>query len=184
MLVAGASATLVGLGDALLHRFNVGMGDSIRSDPIRIVEAVITGVAFLGAGTIFRRREGKNVEGPTTAASLLLSAAIGMSVALRQFILAGGITALTLLVLRGLTFESGIRIDGQLNEEACGLGAKSEKMNGRERGDFEVPAPARDFLAKPAVSSRRSRQRSRARRPRDSNAGRGSDHRDASCNPA
>lgn len=104
MLVAGAAALLVGLGDALLHRFNLGTGGNINSDPIRIVEAVITGVAFLGAGTIFRRSEGRSVEGLTTAASLLLSAAIGMSVALRQFILAVGITVLTLVVLRGLLF--------------------------------------------------------------------------------
>jgi putative Mg2+ transporter-C (MgtC) family protein len=104
MLVAGAAALLVGLGDALLLRFHAGADDSIRADPIRIVEAIITGISFLGAGTIFRRGAGRSVEGLTTAASLLLSGAIGISVALRQFILAGGITALALIVLRGLTF--------------------------------------------------------------------------------
>jgi putative Mg2+ transporter-C (MgtC) family protein len=104
MLVAGAAALLIGLGDALLYRFNVTTDANIQSDPIRIVEAIITGISFLGAGTIFRRTEGKSVEGLTTAASLLLSGAIGVAVALRQFILAVGITALALIVLRGLTF--------------------------------------------------------------------------------
>jgi len=107
MLVAGAAALLVGLGDALLHKYGGGGVDgTIRSDPIRIVEAIITGISFLGAGTIFRRGESRAVEGLTTAASLLLCSAIGIAVALRQFIIAGGITALTLLVLWGLkSFE-------------------------------------------------------------------------------
>jgi putative Mg2+ transporter-C (MgtC) family protein len=105
MLVAGASALLVGLGDAMLHRYGGGGADGpIRSDPIRIVEAIITGISFLGAGTIFRRDSRRGVEGLTTAASLLLCGAIGIAVALRQFILAGGITALALIVLWGLKF--------------------------------------------------------------------------------
>jgi len=102
MLVAGAAALLVGLGDSLLERF--GGSEFVRSDPIRIVEAIITGISFLGAGTIFRRSRDEQVEGLTTAAAILLSAAIGISVALHQFTLAVGVTALSLLVLYGLTF--------------------------------------------------------------------------------
>jgi putative Mg2+ transporter-C (MgtC) family protein len=105
MLVAGAAALLVGLGDALLQRFNVPAGEGMRSDPIRIVEAIITGISFLGAGTIFRRSaQQEHVEGLTTAASILLCSAIGISVALRQFVLAVGVTVLALIVLRGLKF--------------------------------------------------------------------------------
>lgn len=102
MLVAGAAALLVGLGDSLLIRF--GGNEFVRSDPIRIVEAIITGISFLGAGTIFRRSRGEQVEGLTTAASILLCAAIGISVALQRFTLAFGVTLLSLLVLRGLTY--------------------------------------------------------------------------------
>jgi putative Mg2+ transporter-C (MgtC) family protein len=40
----------------------------IRFDPVRIVEAIMTGVSFLGAGTIFRRGQNDYVEGLTTAA--------------------------------------------------------------------------------------------------------------------
>ncbi|HEX8494598.1 MAG TPA: MgtC/SapB family protein [Pyrinomonadaceae bacterium] len=104
MLVAGAAALLVGLGDALLHRFNIGANEYLRSDPIRIVEAIVTGISFLGAGTIFRRERGEQVEGLTTAASILLCSAIGIAVALRQFVLAAGTTVLALLTLRGLKF--------------------------------------------------------------------------------
>lgn len=102
MLVAGAAALFVGLADPLLSAFSVDVhGENLRSDPIRIVEAIVTGVAFLGAGTIFRRREGV-VEGLTTAASLLMASAVGAAMALQQLLMAGGVTLLTLLVLRGL----------------------------------------------------------------------------------
>ena len=103
MLVAGAAALLVGLGDAMLRRFAMDSSMHATSDPIRIVEAIVTGISFLGAGTIFRRDRTEQVEGLTTAASILLCAAVGISVALRQFVLAVGVTLLALFVLRGLT---------------------------------------------------------------------------------
>jgi putative Mg2+ transporter-C (MgtC) family protein len=103
MMVAGAAALLVGLSDALLASFDAETARGvIQSDPIRIVEAIITGVSFLGAGTIFRRGSSDHVEGLTTAASLLMSAAVGISVALDQVPLAVGVTALSIMVLWGL----------------------------------------------------------------------------------
>jgi putative Mg2+ transporter-C (MgtC) family protein len=54
MLVAGASALLVGLADAMLLRYIVEGRANITADPIRITEAIVTGISFLGAGTIFR----------------------------------------------------------------------------------------------------------------------------------
>ncbi|MFQ5593607.1 MAG: hypothetical protein ACE5HA_05620 [Anaerolineae bacterium] len=55
MLVAGAAAFLVALSAIAVNHFNGAMGSElVRSDPIRIIEAVITGVSFLGAGTIIR----------------------------------------------------------------------------------------------------------------------------------
>ena len=100
MLISGSATLFVGLAEQLVTRFDSGpYGDPIRTDPIRILEAVVTGVAFLGAGTIFRR-EGGDVEGLTTASSILFAAAVGVAVALDQMILAVGVTALTLVVLR------------------------------------------------------------------------------------
>jgi putative Mg2+ transporter-C (MgtC) family protein len=105
MLVAGAAALLVGLSDALVQRFNTGAyTDLIRSDPVRVIQAIIAGINFLGAGTIFRHPKKQHVEGLTTAASLLFSGAIGICVALRQFVLAVAVTLLTLTVLRGVEF--------------------------------------------------------------------------------
>ncbi|MFN2291453.1 MAG: MgtC/SapB family protein [Anaerolineae bacterium] len=103
MLVAGAAALLVALSDVAVQRFSVDLGGGlVRSDPIRIIEAVITGISFLGAGTILRHRGSDHVEGLTTAASLLFVAALGVSVALSQVLLAIGATALVLVTLRGV----------------------------------------------------------------------------------
>jgi putative Mg2+ transporter-C (MgtC) family protein len=72
----------------------------LRADPIRVVEAIVTGVGFIGAGTIFRHRHDDSIEGLTTAASMLLVAAIGVAVAMRQLLLAAIVTVLTLVLLR------------------------------------------------------------------------------------
>jgi putative Mg2+ transporter-C (MgtC) family protein len=104
MLVAAAAALFVGLSDILVDRFAVStVPDILRVDPIRIVEAVVTGVSFLGAGTIFRHGQHDMVGGLTTAASMLLVAAVGVAVALNQLVLAAGVTLLTLIVLRVMT---------------------------------------------------------------------------------
>lgn len=67
MLVAGAAALSVNLGDVIIQHYGSNVGsDLVRSDPIRIVQAVITGVTFLGAGTIIRSRANRRVEGLTT----------------------------------------------------------------------------------------------------------------------
>lgn len=100
MLVAGAAALLVGVGQMVLNdpRYG-GAGERIRVDPLRLVEAVIAGVAFIGAGTIFATRSGQAVAGITTAASLLMVAVIGVAAGFRYHVLALLATVLTLLVL-------------------------------------------------------------------------------------
>lgn len=102
MLVAGAAALLVGLRDVMIYTPKEGAAINVTSDPLRIVEAIITGVSFIGAGTIFRRSRSEQVQGLTTAASILLSSSVGICVALGQKILAVGVTLLALIILRGL----------------------------------------------------------------------------------
>jgi putative Mg2+ transporter-C (MgtC) family protein len=103
MLVAGAAALLVSLGDTVVNHVRLELGGQVvQSDPVRIMEAVITGVSFLGAGTIIRSRARHQVEGLTTAASLLLAAAVGICVALEQIVVGLGVTVLVLITLRGL----------------------------------------------------------------------------------
>ena len=72
----------------------------IQADPVRIMEAVIAGIAFLGAGTVFRDPDKPRMRGLTTAASLLAIAPIGVAVALERYVLAIGSTAIVLFTLR------------------------------------------------------------------------------------
>jgi putative Mg2+ transporter-C (MgtC) family protein len=104
MLVAGTATLLVSLGDIIIKHFDLTLNNNtIQSDPIRLIEAVVTGVSFLGAGTILRGSTiDSSVRGLTTAASLLFVAVVGICVALAQFVLAMGATILTLGTLRGL----------------------------------------------------------------------------------
>jgi len=103
MLVAGASALLVGPTSVVIKDVQLELGDTLlRADPIRIIEAVITGVSFLGAGIIITRGQKGEVEGLTTAASILMAAAVGISVALWQLVLAMGVTLIALVTLRGV----------------------------------------------------------------------------------
>lgn len=101
MLIAGAAALLVGLGGAMIRRFG-DAGAEVSSDPIRVIDAVVTAVGFLGAGMIIRRSDTSEVEGLTTAASVLFAAAVGICVALREFLLAAGVTVLDVATLRGV----------------------------------------------------------------------------------
>lgn len=78
---------------------NLFSDTTVRSDPIRLFEAIITGVSFLGAGTIIRRGASKHVEGITTAASLLITAAIGATIGLGEWFLGGVLTIVVFLVL-------------------------------------------------------------------------------------
>lgn len=100
MLVAGAAALLVGLGDLIANHFSAQHAQALlRVDPIRLIEAVVTAVGFLGAGAIFRRAGGNSISGLTTAASLLMVATIGIAAGLHAQLLALGATVLTLSVL-------------------------------------------------------------------------------------
>jgi putative Mg2+ transporter-C (MgtC) family protein len=100
-LLAAAAALLIGLTDPLASHFAAeSLPDVLRVDPTRVVEAIVTGVAFLGAGTIFRHAGADVIEGLTTAASLLLVAAVAICVALGELLLAFIVTGLTLALLR------------------------------------------------------------------------------------
>lgn len=104
MLVAGASAFLVELGAALVDRFDLTLQNAaIEVDPTRIVQAIVIGIGFLGAGTILRRGESGSIEGLTTSASVLLASAIGIGVAVRQYASAVGVTLLAIVVLSVLS---------------------------------------------------------------------------------
>ncbi len=69
-------------------------------DPARIAAGVVTGVGFIGAGTIIAEQRGKKVVGITTAASLWATAAIGLAVAIGEYLLAIVATLLICAILQ------------------------------------------------------------------------------------
>lgn len=71
-----------------------------RADPIRAIEAVTAGIAFLGAGAIFQKRYG--VQGLTTGAGMWLAGAVGVAVALGFYVIALWVSLLAVLVLAAL----------------------------------------------------------------------------------
>jgi putative Mg2+ transporter-C (MgtC) family protein len=68
-----------------------------RTDPTRIAAQVVTGIGFLGAGAILRGSDG--IRGLTTAATIWVTAAIGMAAGFGLYVIAVGTTALILLAL-------------------------------------------------------------------------------------
>jgi putative Mg2+ transporter-C (MgtC) family protein len=102
MLVGATAALFVMLASQMISSFEPQ--DIVTVDPVRVIEAIVVGVSFLGAGTIFKyTRQGEGVvEGLTTSASILSVAAIGIAVALDAFVLAVGVALLNLFINWGL----------------------------------------------------------------------------------
>ena len=96
---------LVGLGSALFmilsaHGFSDVVGQpGFRLDPSRIASQVVSGIGFIGAGTIIFQKH--VVRGLTTAAGLWVTSAIGMTAGAGMFQLAGVATVLVLVCLEG-----------------------------------------------------------------------------------
>ena len=97
---------LVALGSCLimltsLYVFDI-YKDQVALDPVRIAAGVVTGIGFLGAGTIIRESDG--VRGLTTAASLWVAAGIGLAVGVGFNKIAVFTTILVLIVLHFLRY--------------------------------------------------------------------------------
>ena len=87
---------LICVGAVLFTELSIGIS-SASGDPGRIAAQIVTGVGFLGAGTIIQARG--VVTGLTTAATMWLVAAIGMAIGFGALLEATGATLLVLLVL-------------------------------------------------------------------------------------
>lgn len=87
---------LICMGAALIMEISVSM-TRFDGDPGRIAAQIVSGIGFLGAGTILHFRG--NVIGLTTAATLWVVAAIGMAVGAQAYLEAIGATTLVMLTL-------------------------------------------------------------------------------------
>lgn len=105
---------LVSLGAAVFVMLPLQMGGTIGLDALgRTVQGVATGVGFLGAGEILQVRQGRTarVTGLASAASLWVTAALGMVAGCGLWMLGLMAAGLTLLILAGMTWLEDISSD-------------------------------------------------------------------------
>ena len=109
---------LVGLASALLMQITLFpeiwsgrmANEVVRIEPIQLAQGIMTGIGFLGAGEIFR--QGWNIRGLTTAASIWVTAALGIVAGLGLYFATAAGTAATLAVLVVLNwFESRVPVE-------------------------------------------------------------------------
>ena len=89
------TVTMVALGSCLFTLLSAYGFE--KTDPSRVAAQIVTGIGFLGAGTIFLRED--LVRGLTTAATIWATAAVGMAAATAQYFEALFTTLLVLAVL-------------------------------------------------------------------------------------
>jgi putative Mg2+ transporter-C (MgtC) family protein len=78
ILACVASATAMCLSELLMHETSPGsIAAGIRADPARLGAGILTGIGFLGAGTIIRHEQ--FIRGVTTAATLWLVTILGLA---------------------------------------------------------------------------------------------------------
>jgi len=112
-------ASAYGFRDFLLHG-----GSLVRTDPTRIAAQIVTGIGFLGAGAIIR--QGLSIRGLTTAATLWVVAAIGLTTGAGYYS-AAAITTLLVIVslwpLRIVAHRVMTRLRPETNRLAAQLAA-------------------------------------------------------------
>jgi len=86
---------LIAFGSAL---FTVVSVEGFDADPARIAAGIVTGIGFLGAGSIIRRGEGI-VEGLTTASTIWAAAGVGIAAGTGLYLISVIATAIILVVL-------------------------------------------------------------------------------------
>ena len=90
--------TLVCLGTAVFVLACAGAGMS--SDGLsRVIQGIVTGIGFIGAGSILKLSQERDIRGLTTAAGVWMTAAIGVSVGLGSLGIAALSTLLAVIIL-------------------------------------------------------------------------------------
>jgi len=87
---------LVSLGSTLFTMLS--MNAFMGSDPSRIASSIIVGIGFIGAGTILKTKG--RIMGLTTAASLWVTASIGMAIGAEFYLTAIAVTIIAYLILK------------------------------------------------------------------------------------
>ena len=119
---------LVALGSALFVLVPLQAGTDI-SDMSRVLQGVIAGIGFLGAGAILKSSDDQEIRGLTTAASIWLTAAVGIAAGMGREATAVLSTAFALLILLALRIplRKAIRTETKLIEGRISAKKESEK---------------------------------------------------------
>ena len=130
ILVCVAAATFAILTIEIIHAPVFGsaaLGDAVKVDPVRVVEAVTAGVAFLAAGVVIFTKG--QVHGLTTGAGMWLAGAIGLACGLGLWQIAA-FSALIALIVLGLlqTLEKSLDLDKEPD-----FGLDSDKREAAQR---------------------------------------------------
>lgn len=99
---------LVGISSVLIMLCGEYMSKAYDIDPSRIPAQLLSGIGFIGAGTILR--DGFNVKGLTTAAGLLAVTCIGLSIG-AGFYLGGILTTLIVYIILSYSYKISDRLD-------------------------------------------------------------------------
>lgn len=119
---------MVSLGSALIMMVSsYGFKDVLGSaniilDPSRIAAQVVSGIGFIGAGTILFMNKGR-IRGLTTAAGLWTVAAIGLATGAGMYLAAGATTVFALIILWALQFLEQ-KITRKFKQKTLGIEAK------------------------------------------------------------
>lgn len=147
VLVCVAAATFAILTIEIIHApmFTVDtLGDAVKVDPIRIVEAVTAGVAFLAAGVVIFTRG--QVHGLTTGAGMWLAGAIGVAcgLGLWQVALFSTVLALAILVLL-YAFENRMDMNQGDDFDLSGSEGQARRAS-KPMADDPMPSESRKGL--------------------------------------
>jgi putative Mg2+ transporter-C (MgtC) family protein len=97
---------LVGLGSALAV---LAIGQISSDGASRVIQGIVTGIGFLGAGVIVRNNEGNHVHGLTTAACVWLTACIGAACGISEWrIILLSLPIVLIVLIFGGPFEKAI----------------------------------------------------------------------------
>jgi len=83
----------------------------------RVIQGIVTGIGFIGAGTILKLSQEHAIKGLTTAASVWMTAAIGVIVGLGSLGIALMVTVLALIILSLARLEHSIEAQGREDKE-------------------------------------------------------------------
>jgi putative Mg2+ transporter-C (MgtC) family protein len=112
--------SLVSIGAALVVMAALAMPGATPDTVSRVVQGLITGIGFLGAGVILHHRSGQRIEGLTTAASIWVAAGLGSACGAGLVAIAVlGLAAALIVLIAGGPFERALeRLFGASDREA------------------------------------------------------------------